>query len=188
VPPNITQRNGWTILLYPALRAELLILRERVRRAREQNPSGWQSNGHAKLLKRIVEIILHEVPAAPDKPAFEQGNTIGRDARGWRRAKFLGRFRLFYRFDSRAKVIIYVWVNDETTLRARGSDSDPYVVFRRMLLAGDPPHAWDQLLAASLAPMTAEERVPLQDILGNAELVAPVPAANRHGGTRRRKR
>ena len=74
----------------------------------------------------------------PRFPAFEQGNTIGRDARGWRRVKFLGRFRLFYRFNSGSKVIIYVWVNDETTLRARGFDSDPYAVFRRMLLAGDP--------------------------------------------------
>jgi toxin YhaV len=132
------RRNGWTILLYPAFRAALLLLRERVRRVREQNPSDWQSNGHAKLLKRLVEIMLHEVPAAPDSPVFEQGNTIGKDARGWRRAKFLGRFRLLFRFDSRSKVIIYAWVNDETTLRARGSDSDPYVVFRRMLLAGDP--------------------------------------------------
>jgi len=93
------RHTGWTILLYPAFRAALLMLCERVRRIREQNPSGWQSNGHAKLLKRIVEIVLHEVPAAPDSPLFEHGNTVGKDARGWRRAKFLGRFRLFYRFD-----------------------------------------------------------------------------------------
>ncbi len=51
--------------------------------------------------------MLHEVPEAPDSPVFEQGNTIGKDARGWRRAKFLGRFRLFFRFDLRSKVIIY---------------------------------------------------------------------------------
>jgi toxin YhaV len=182
------RRNGWTILLYPAFRAALLILCERVRRVREQHPSGWQSNGHAKLLKRIVEIVLDEVPAAPDSPLFEQGNTVGRDARGWRRAKFLRRFRLFYRFDSRSKVIIYAWVNDEATLRSRGSDSDPYAVFRRMLLAGDPPHAWDQLFAASLAPMTTEERTVLHNLLGSVEPAAPGPAASRSGPTRRGKR
>jgi toxin YhaV len=51
--------------------------------------------------------MLHEVPEDPGSPVFEQGNTVGKDARGWRRAKFLGRFWLFYRFDSRSKVIIY---------------------------------------------------------------------------------
>jgi toxin YhaV len=180
--------HGWTILLYPAFRAALLMLCERVRRVQEQNPSGWQSNGHAKLLKRIVEIMLHEVPAAPDSPVFEQGNTVGKDARGWRRAKFLGRFRLFYRFNSRSNIIIYAWVNDETTLCSRGSDSDPYVVFRRMLLAGDPPHAWDQLFSARLAPMTTEERAVLHDLLGSAKPAAADPAASRSGPARRRKR
>jgi toxin YhaV len=188
VPTTAIQRNGWTILLYPAFRFQLLALCQRVRRVQEQNPTSWQSNGHAKLLNRIVEIILHEVPAAPESPAFEQDNTIGKDARGWRRAKFLGRFRLFYRFDSRAKIIIYAWVNDETTLRARGSDSDPYVVFRRMLLAGDPPHNWDQLLAASLAPMTQPERDALHGLLDTAAVATPIPAASRRGRPTRRKR
>lgn len=188
MPPATFRRNGWTILLYPAFRSQLLVLYQRVRRVQEQHPTSWQSNGHAKLLNRIVEITLHEVPAAPESPAFEQGNTIGRDARGWRRVKFLGRFRLFYRFNSGSKVIINVWVNDETTLRARGSDSDPYAVFRRMLLAGDPPHNWDQLQAASQAPMTQPERDALNDLLGSTAIAAPVPAANRSGKSRPRKR
>lgn len=188
MPTTTTRRSGWTILLYPAFRSQLLVLCQRVRRVRAQDPSSWQSNSHAKLLKRIVDVILHEVPAAPESPAFEQGNTIGRDARGWRRAKFLGRFRLFYRFNSRSKVIIYAWVNDETTLRARGSDSDPYVVFRRMLLAGDPPHDWDQLLAASMAPMTEEEREALDDVLHTGGPSPPVPTASRSNRPKRRKR
>ena len=188
MPSTTIRRHGWTILLYPAFRSQLLILWKRVSRVQEQNSTSWQSNGHAKLLKRIVEIILHEVPAAPDSSTFEQGNTIGKDARGWRRAQFLGRFRLFYRFNSRSKVIIYAWVNDETTLRARGSDSDPYVVFRRMLLAGDPPHGWDQLLAASLVRMTEEAGEALRDTFGTEQPSATVPTANRNDQPRRRKR
>jgi toxin YhaV len=184
----LARRNGWTILLYPALRAELLTLQGRVRRVQARDPSGWQSNGYAKLLKRIVEIILHDVPADPASPVFEQGNTIGKDARGWRRAKFLGRFRLFFRFDSRSRIIIYAWVNDETTLRARGSDSDPYTVFRRMLLAGDPPHAWDELLAACVVPATEQEHEWLKDLLGAAEPTVAVRDAIQSGRSRRRKK
>ena len=186
-PSPIARHNGWMILLYPALRAELLTLRERVTRVRRHDPAGWQTNGHAKLLKRIVEIILREVPADPASGAYEQGNTIGKDARGWRRVKFLGRFRLFFRFDSRSKVIIYAWVNDETTLRARGSGSDPYAVFRRMLLAGSPPHGWDQLLAESRAPMTIEERSAVDALLGSAGQMAPVTDLGPAGGRKRGK-
>jgi len=62
------------------------------------------------------------------------------------RAKFLQRFRLFFRFDSASRIIIYAWVNDENTLRKAGSRSDPYTAFSRQLDDGDPPDDWDELL------------------------------------------
>ena len=117
-------------------------------RLRQRDAAGWQGSGKAKLLKRILEVMLDEIPRDPASPAYEQGNTLGADARGWRRAKFLGHFRLFFRFDSRSKVIVYAWVNDETMLRKAGSASDPYAVFRAMLVAGNPPHDWERLLDA----------------------------------------
>jgi hypothetical protein len=35
--------------------------------------------------------------------------------------------------DSQARIIVYVWVNGERSLRQRGGKNDPYEVFRRML-------------------------------------------------------
>jgi len=37
-------------------------------------------------------------------------------------------------------VIVYVWINDEFTLRKAGSKTDAYAVFKSMLNAGNPPH------------------------------------------------
>lgn len=113
---------------------------------------GWETGPKPKLLKRILDLILKEIPANPGAPTFEQGNTLGADARGWRRAKFLGRFRLFFRFDSGSKIIVYAWVNDENTLRKSGSATDPYAVFRGMLVGGDPPSNWESLLDACRTP------------------------------------
>lgn len=48
----------------------------------------------------------------------EKGNTLGPEHRHWRRAKIGRRFRLFFRYDSRAKTIVFAWVNDEQTLRS----------------------------------------------------------------------
>jgi toxin YhaV len=58
---------------------------------------------------------------------------------------------LFFRFDSKSRVIIFAWINDEHTLRAAGSKNDPYVVFQRMLGRGHPPDDWAALLSASKA-------------------------------------
>jgi toxin YhaV len=77
---------------------------------------------------------------------FRQGNTLGKDNRHWFRAKFHERYRLFYRFSTKEKLIVYAWVSDEKTLRQAGSKTDPYSVFRRMLEAGDPPRSMEELL------------------------------------------
>jgi toxin YhaV len=70
---------------------------------------------------------------------------LGPAYRQWRRAKFLGRFRLFHRFSNAAKAIVYAWVNDETTFRKAGSRTDPYAIFDQRLCRGDPPDDWDDL-------------------------------------------
>jgi toxin YhaV len=43
------------------------------------------------------------------------------------------RFGLFFRYDSKAKVIVYAWVHDASTLRSSGGKFDPYAVFQKML-------------------------------------------------------
>ena len=58
------------------------------------------------------------VPSDPNREEYRQGNTMGTDFRHWRRAKIGRRFRLFFRFDSKSRIIIFAWVNDENTLLA----------------------------------------------------------------------
>ena len=50
---------------------------------------------------------MEAVPADPGRDEFRQGNTLGTAYRHWRRAKIGRRFRLFFRYDSRSKVIVY---------------------------------------------------------------------------------
>jgi toxin YhaV len=81
-------------------------------------------------------LILEAVPSDPARDEYRQGNTLGPDYRHWRRAKIGRRFRVFFRYDSKAKIIVFAWVNDEQTLRAAGSKSDPYAVFEKCLHEG----------------------------------------------------
>ncbi len=58
---------------------------------------------------------------------------------------------MFLRFSSSAKIIVYAWVNDSETLRAYGTKSGAYAMFKGMLEKGHPPEDWAKLLGASAA-------------------------------------
>ncbi|WP_233255992.1 type II toxin-antitoxin system YhaV family toxin [Falsiroseomonas bella] len=185
-PSLVLKRNGWHIILHPLFRDRLIGLQRDVEALRQADPDGWESRPQAKLLKRVVDLVLTEIPRDPAAAEFEQGATLGRDAQGWRRAKFLGRFRLFFRFHSASKVIAIAWVNDENTLRKAGASSDPYAVFRGMLVRGNPPSGWEALVEACRMAPDDPARTVAQAALGRME-VAPdlalaepaVPAASK---------
>lgn len=139
--------NGWRLYVHPLFHEQLLRLIEQVEALAKKNPSTYKEEPATKLLATINRYIRETIPRDPNAPEFRQGNTLGKDNRHWFRAKFHERYRLFYRFSTKEKVIIYAWVNDERTLRKAGSKTDPYTVFRGMLEAGDPPGSIDELLA-----------------------------------------
>jgi toxin YhaV len=138
--------NGWRLYIHPPFDQQLQRLVEQVEALAAKDPIGFRGQPAAKLLATVNRYIREIIPKDPNAAQFRQGNTLGPDNRHWFRAKFHERFRLFYRFSSKEKVILYAWVNDEKTLRKSGSRTDPYRVFRAMLEAGDPPNTMEQLL------------------------------------------
>jgi len=143
------QRYGWTLLFHECVIGQLQRLHAAAQRAKAKDPKGFESNANVKLLRALSQLMMETIPSDPARAEYRQGNTLGTDYRHWRRAKIGRRFRLFFRYDERAKIIIYAWVNDEQTLRSAGSKSDPYTVFEKMLGRGNPPDDWKSLVQAS---------------------------------------
>lgn len=143
------QRHGWTLLFHDCVVEQLQKLNAAAQRAEQNYPQGFESNANVKLLNALSHLMLEVVPSDPSRDEYRQGNTLGAAYRHWRRAKIGRRFRLFFRYDSKARVIVFAWVNDEQTLRSAGSKSDPYAVFEKMLGRGNPPDDWNALKAAS---------------------------------------
>lgn len=139
----------WRLHVYPAFLDKIDALTAEVAALRVRNPRGYLQHPKAKLLRRIVELIEHEIPRDPGSPEFALGNTLGPQYRHWRRAKFLRRFRLFFRYSSKHRIIIYAWINDENTLRQAGGRNDPYAVFGVLLRKGRPPDDWAALAKAA---------------------------------------
>lgn len=138
--------NGWTIFLHPLILDELDTLITKVETLKEKDPQNYHKKNASKRLAAISKLIFSVIPQDPTIPEYRQGDTLGDDHKHWFRAKFFQQYRLFFRFDSASKIIVFAWVNDEKNKRAYGSKSDAYRVFEKMLNNGHPPDDWKQLL------------------------------------------
>ena len=144
--------NGWQLFYFKAFKAALDELEQVVTELAGKDPSGYKRHPKTKLLASLHKAVTQTVPRNPDHPDFRLGDTLGREYANWRRVKkgMPDRYRLFFRFASRpVKIIVYVWFNDEDTLRKAGSKTDVYEVFRRMLERGQVPVSIAELLRES---------------------------------------
>lgn len=143
--------DGWSIWAHPLFLDQLEGLIAEVEARKARDPEGWTKKNCTKRLAAIFKLVTEAIPADPGAPAFRQGDTLGDDHKHWFRAKFFQQYRLFYRFERTAKIIVLAWVNDEESLRAYGSRTDAYATFKRMLDGGDPPDGFDALMKEAVA-------------------------------------
>jgi toxin YhaV len=144
--------NGWRLYYFRIFKAALDELEAFVAELAEKDPNGYKTHPKTKLLASVYRAVTKLVPANPDAPEFRLGKTLGAANTNWRRVKkgLPGRYRLFFRFASNpVKVIVYVWFNDEDTLRKAGSKADVYETFKRMLAKGVVPSDIGDLLSSS---------------------------------------
>jgi len=138
--------GGWTIFAHPLFIDQLTELIETVEKQKSKDPKGYVKKNAAKRLAAIHKLVTENIPGDPGASEFRQGDSLGAENKHWFRAKFFQQYRLFFRFDSKAKIIVLGWVNDDQTKRSYGSKTDAYKVFAKMLKDGQPPDDWDALL------------------------------------------
>ena len=141
--------NGWRIYLYAPVAERYAAVIAEVERLRRVDPENYRSTPAAKFARVLHDVMTRQIPSDPAAPVYRLGNTLGPDAKTWRRAKFLGRFRLFFRYSSEQRTIVYAWLNDEITLRKAGASTNVYAVFRQLLERGTPPADWASLMDAA---------------------------------------
>jgi hypothetical protein len=107
-PPALSgvEAFGWTILAHPLFLKQIETLIDAA------EAEGTDRDAHvgpnAKLLAHLLDLAFDKIPGDPGNPTFRQGGTLGEDRRHWFRAKTgNGRYRLFFRFQSAARIIVY---------------------------------------------------------------------------------
>jgi toxin YhaV len=144
--------NSWQLFYFKTFKAALDELERDVTKLARQDSANYKSHPKTRLLASIYKSITQSVPANPDHADFRLGKSLGAEYSNWRRVKkgLPDRYRLFFRFASKPiKVIVYVWFNDEDTLRKAGAKTDVYTVFQRMLMRGEVPASIEGLLSDS---------------------------------------
>jgi toxin YhaV len=116
------QRHGWTLLFHACVIEQLRRLKAAAERAEQNDPQGCEGNSNVKLFRALSHLIMDGVPGNPARDEFRQGNTLGPAYRHWRRAKVGRRFRLFFRYDARMKIIVFAWVNWNALVMASRQD------------------------------------------------------------------
>ncbi len=149
--------HGWTVFAHPLFLDQVDALLDEVEKAKARSPDNYRKKNAAKRLAAVAALAFNIIPQDPERPEYRQGETLGSDRKHWMRAKFFQQYRLFFRFRKAERIILYAWLNDESTLRAYDSKSDAYAVFRKMLDRKCPPDDWDKLKAEC---MTAGSRLP----------------------------
>lgn len=138
--------NGWTLFAHPLFINQVDQLICHVELLKRKDPSGYVARNPTKRLAAIAKLVFEVIPRDPGAAEFRQGGTLGARHTHWRRAVFYQQYRLFFRYHTHSKTIVFGWVNDKDTKRAYGSSADAYLVFRRMLERGHPPDNWTELL------------------------------------------
>ena len=141
--------NGWRIFIHPLLDEQLDALNVKIYREFMKSGAASKPPSVLKLSRRLKTLMHSDIPQNPSSANYRLGSALGDAEKVWFRAKFFQQFRLFYRYDSASKIIIYVWVNDEKSLRSYGSKTDAYATFKKMLDGGYPPSTFEELLKAS---------------------------------------
>jgi len=141
-------RYGWEILFFRSFYNTYVELIAEVKTLRQKDPDGFKTHPKTKLLASIQKAIKEDVPANPLDKKFMLGNTLSKKYKEWRRVKhgLPPRYRMFFRFRSQNKNIIFAWLNHEGCLRKSGDRNDVYSVFKKMLDNGEIPRNYKDLI------------------------------------------
>ncbi|MDR9896760.1 type II toxin-antitoxin system YhaV family toxin [Aetokthonos hydrillicola Thurmond2011] len=151
--------NDWNIFAHPLFLNQLDELLAQVEYSRQKYPKDYKKKNATKRLAAIVKLAFDIIPQDPTRSDYRQGTTLGDDYKHWFRATFFQQYRLFFRYHQDSKIIVYAWVNDESSKRAYESSTDAYRVFKKMLESGHPPDDWNALLEEAKDESARLERI-----------------------------
>lgn len=129
--------RGWTVLFNEPFTSRYRELSARARVLKDSlDQDTYAKHPDVKLFLAVREIVSDIVPSNPQDQTYMLTGQLAK----FRRVKGHGlpkRYRMFFVFSTDAKAIIFLYLNDGSTLRQQGSRKDPYAVFTKFMESGE---------------------------------------------------
>lgn len=129
--------HGWTVLFNEPFLSRYRELSARARELKETLPPGaYSRHPDVKVFLAVRNVVSDIVPNNPLDPRYLLSGQLAR----FRRVKGHGlptRYRLFFVFSTEAKAVIFLYLNDGSSLRQEGGRRDPYALFSTLMESGD---------------------------------------------------
>lgn len=135
----MTKKNNYLLKSHEFFFLRTFELSQEIKKLLEKQLTSEQLTQHPtiKLAKKVLRATFEIIPADPNHPDYRLVNEL----RKYRRyKKGLKRYRLFFGFSSQPKIILYLYLNDDKSLRKEGSRSDPYEQFKKFVSQGKVSH------------------------------------------------
>jgi toxin YhaV len=97
----------------------------------------FQQHPDVKFAVRLKNATMEVIPQDPDKNEYQLHGNLKKYRRY---KKGLQRYRLFFTFSSKPPIILYLYVNDKSSLRKEGDKNDPYEIFSKLVDQGKVSH------------------------------------------------
>lgn len=104
--------NGWSLFAHPLFLDQMQDLRDRVERLREKYPKTYQKKNATKRLTALSKLVFDIIPQDPTCHKYRQDNILDSGRKYWLQAGFFKHHKLFFRYHSESRIILYAWVKN----------------------------------------------------------------------------
>jgi len=132
------KKSDYSLKAHEFYLSHILKLTARVKKLRRKlKDEEYFQHPLVKFAKRVRGADGKIIPQDPDRPDYRLHGPLKK----YRRYKQgLQRYRLFFAFSSRVKIIIYLYLNEEREQRQAGGKNDPYENFLKFVKKGHVSH------------------------------------------------
>jgi toxin YhaV len=97
------------------------------------SPVDFSRHPFVKFAWRVRKAERELIPENPDHPDYQLKGNLKRFRRF---KKGIKRYRVFFCFSQSPKIILYLYLNNDKTLRKEGDKNDPYLLFKKYVDKG----------------------------------------------------
>ena len=134
----VERKNRYLLRFHKCYFEKIEALKSEIKKLKASlDETSFREHPDVKFAVRLREAKEKTIPEDPDRKEYQLHGILKK----YRRYKQgLRRYRLFFTFSSQPPIILYLYINDKSSLRKDGDKNDPYIIFSKLVKQGNVSH------------------------------------------------